>query len=155
MNIVIGIGEYAVSKAKEDKLKTFALASCIAVIAYSPIRKVGGMVHIALPSPTGKDIMHRPAYFASTGVPLMINKLYDDFGCHKEELQIYIYGGADSINKNDIFRIGRRNIQAVTDAISELNLKIHKSDVGGYQSRTIEIDIAKGNVIVSVQPITI
>lgn len=155
MEIVIGIGEYAVVNNTADKIKTFALASCIAVTAYNPSRRIAGMLHVALPFPIGKDSINRPGYYAATGIPLFINKLYSEFGCLKEELEINIYGGADSINKNDIFNIGKRNIEAVTYALSILGLKIHQADVGGIQSRTIEIDVENGNVKVSRQPIRI
>jgi len=48
-NLIIGIGEYVVSNKKEDTIKTYALASCVAVIIYSSSKKVSGMVHISLP----------------------------------------------------------------------------------------------------------
>lgn len=155
MNIAIGIGEYAVSKDENDKIKTYALASCVAVTAYSSLRKVGGMVHIALPSPIGFVNTHKPGYFASTGITHMINKLCEDFGCTLGELEIGIYGGADSINKEDIFRIGKKNIEAVTNLVNTLQLKIKQIDVGGVYSRTIEMDIATGITKIIYQPITI
>lgn len=157
MEFVIGIGEYALSKDETDTIKTYALATCIAVIAYSPVKKIGGMVHIALPAPAGKDTIHgkRPGYYASTGIPLLINKLCTEMGCNKGELQIKIYGGADSINENDVFNIGKRNIEAVNNILCESGLGIHTSDVGGTNSRTIELEIATGNVMISLQAIRI
>ena len=47
MDKIVGIGEYAISNRREDIIKTFALASCVAVTAYSPSKGVAGMVHIA------------------------------------------------------------------------------------------------------------
>ena len=113
------------------------------------------MVHIALPSPTGMDSISRPGYYATTGVPLLINKLCNKFGCHKGELMIHIYGGADSIYKNDIFNIGKRNIEAVNYVLSSLNLKIYHADVGGTLSRTIEIAVEDGDIKITRQPIRI
>lgn len=155
METVIGIGEYAVSNNGTAKIKTFALASCVAVTAYSPSRRIAGMVHVALPFPIGTDSINRPGYYATTGVPLLINKLCSKFGCLIGELNINIYGGADSINENDIFNIGKRNIEAVTYTLFSLKQKVHQADVGGTQSRTIEINVGNGYVKISRQPIRI
>ncbi|MDF2984951.1 MAG: cheD1 [Eubacterium sp.] len=156
MKSIVGIGEYAISHNKENSLKTFALASCVAVTAYSPIRKKGAMIHIALPEPdTETDRMVRPGYYATTGIPLMIEKLCSDHGCTKGELEIQIFGGAESIRKNDIFNIGKRNIEAVVETLYNLNLRISGAQVGGKVSRTIELDINTGKVDILTQPIGI
>lgn len=155
MDTVIGIGEYAVSQGEAHTIKTYALASCVAVTAYSPLKKVGGMVHVALPFPTGGDSKQRPGYFATTGVPMLVDKLCQEFGCRKGELKIQIYGGAKSINENDIFNIGKKNIEAVIQILTNLKLKVHKLEVGGTNSRTIEMDLTTGYVKVSIQPIRI
>lgn len=153
--MIIGIGEYAVSNNKVGKIKTFALASCVAVTAYSPVKKIGGMIHIALPAPTGIDNNHGPGYYATIGVPLLINRLCQDFGCLKGELKVQVYGGANSINQKDMFNIGESNIKTVLKVLSSLNLKVHHMDVGGTQSRTIELNIGDGSVKVSYHSIGI
>ena len=156
MDIIIGIGEYAVLSNQDDGIKTYALATCVAVTAYSPLKRVGGMIHIALPYITDIELSKsRPGYFATTGIPLLINLLCNKFGCLKEELRIDIYGGADSINRKDVFNIGKRNINAVENVLSSLNLKIHRAEVGGLISRTIRLDILTGCVQISTQPINI
>lgn len=122
MDLIVGIGKYAVSNNKNDKIKTYALASCVAVTAYHPKNKIAGMVHIALPSPNLADEdTTRPCYYASTAVPLLINKICLDFGCPKDELEINFFGGAKSIRNNDVFTIGEKNINAVKNALNCLN----------------------------------
>jgi len=156
MEIVIGIGEYTISNNVQGSIKTYALASCVALTAYNPSRKVGGMIHIALPYITDVKLSKaRPGYFATTGVPLLINKLCNEFGCVKGELIINMYGGAESINKRDVFNIGKRNIVAVKDVLTSLNLKINHAEVGGIVSRTIQLDISSGRVEIFTQPIRI
>ncbi len=156
MKNIVGIGEYAISDNKVNLLKTFALASCVAVTAYSPIRKKGAMIHVALPEPdTEKDRMARPGYYATTGIPLMIEKLCYEHGCTKGELEIKIFGGAESIRENDIFNIGKRNIKAVVETLHNLHLRILSAQVGGRVSRTIELDTNTGEVYISTQPINI
>ena len=70
MELVVGLGEIVVSGREEDKIKTFALASCVAVTAYSPLKKVAGMIHIVLPHSFDlRDYKERPGYFAESGLP--------------------------------------------------------------------------------------
>jgi len=153
---VVGIGEYAVSDSRVNALKTYALASCVAVTAYSPAKRIGAMIHVALPKPGNmEDGFFRPGYYATTGIPIMIDKLVRERGCTKEELQIRIYGGAESISDKDIFHIGRRNVEAVLETLTNMHLRIVNADVGGRISRTIELDATTGMVEIHTQPMTI
>jgi chemotaxis protein CheD len=150
---VIGIGEYNVSNNQTDIIKTFALASCVAVTAYCPRKKAAGMVHVALPVYTGKEVPPNRGYYASTGIVYLVGKLCRKYGCKMDELIIQIYGGANSIHVNDMFKIGEKNILAVMEALSGLGLKIHKAEIGGFVSRTIELDVATGKIKMSTLPI--
>ena len=58
--IRIGIGDYGASRTYGDKLITYALGSCVALVLTDPRSGVTGMAHIALPKP-GKDNKNRPA----------------------------------------------------------------------------------------------
>ncbi len=156
MERIVGIGEYAVSDIESDRLKTFALASCVAVSAYCPPKKIAGMIHVALPAPLNKnDILARPCYFATTGIPLFINKLVRDYGCKKDGLIIGVYGGANSIKAEDLFNIGKKNIDTVRKILKELNLKISTSEVGGILSRTLEMNVATGAIKITTYPMKI
>ncbi len=152
---IIGIGEYTVSDNCNDIIKTFALSSCIAVTIYNPYKKIGGMIHIALPSPTGVSTDRGPGFYATTGIPLLIDLLCNKYKCLQRELVINMYGGADSIYKEDIFQIGKRNIEAVLNTLTVLNLDVQYSDTGGFISRTVEMNMDTGNVEIMSQPITI
>lgn len=156
MQKIVGIGEMVVSNNIEDTIKTFALASCVGVVAYSSFKKVGGMIHIALPkSPSSKEGDARCCYYASTGIPRFINLMCKNYGCLKRELQISLYGGANSIRSNDTFNIGRKNLQAVRNILNEMNLKFNDIETGRNVSRTIELNVFNGQVKVVYQKIII
>jgi chemotaxis protein CheD len=157
MHRIVGIGEYAVSNSKNDIIKTFALASCVAVTAYSPSKASAGMIHIALPYPTQikeKSIV-RTCHYASTGIPLFIDRMCSLLGCPKDELVVNIFGGADSTLKDDIFNIGKKNIEAVKAILDKMNIKYGASHVGGTQSRTLHMEVATGKIVLQTQPIII
>lgn len=157
MDVIVGIGEYAVSDNCDDVLKTFALSSCVAITVYSKTKKAAGMVHIALPTPPASkiDSIKKPCYYATTAIPLIINKMYHNFGCKKDELEIHIFGGADSIRNNDVFNIGQKNIIAVKKTLFYLNIKRFRSQTGGTNSRTLRMEVETGKITVDEQPIKI
>lgn len=153
---IIGIGEMAISNNTNDKIKTFALASCVGITAYSLQRKVGGIIHIALPNPSRiEDIDTRSCYYASTGLPLFINKMCRDYGCAKTELIISIFGGANSIMKRDAFNVGQKNLEITKKILNEMNLRINFSETGENVSRTIELNVATGAIDIWHQKIII
>lgn len=156
MQRIVGIGEMIISNDINDTIKTFALASCVGVTAYSQRRKVGGIIHIALPNPGAMENLDmRNCFYASTGLPLFVNALCNQYGCSKGELNIRLYGGADSIRLNDTFNIGRKNIQKIKEILGKMNLDIQFEEIGKNVSRTIELDMGNGHVNIWRQNIII
>lgn len=156
MTKIIGIGEMAISNNMDDKIKTFALGSCVGITAYSPHRKVGGIIHIALPNPLRiEDNGNRCCYFASTGLPFFINQFAREYGCAKSELNIRIFGGADSNRRNDTFNVGKRNVETTRRILKDMNLDIHYAETGENVSRTIELDVDNGDINIWHQNIII
>ncbi|KUO70380.1 MAG: archease [Desulfosporosinus sp. BRH_c37] len=154
MEKIVGIGEYAISEFEGDLIKTFALASCVAITAYNPLLKVAGMIHIALPSPSDREEgLRRPGYYATSGIPLLINKMGKEYGSRVEDLQIKIFGGALSIRNADYFTIGSRNCSAVRDTLVSMNLRVLEAQTGGTVIRNIEMDVQTGLIIMKTLPI--
>jgi chemotaxis protein CheD len=154
MDRVVGMGEYIVTNTEDDILRTFSLASCVAVTVYCPIKRAAGMIHVVLPYPfTEKDKKNRPSFFAETGVPLLVNEICRKYACGKGELCIELYGGADSVLKQDIYGIGKKNIDAVKKALHLMGLTVRKEDLRGTESRTISMDVKTGAVEISRQQI--
>lgn len=154
MELVVGMGEYIVTDREDDLIRTFALASCVAVTVYCPVKKAAGMIHVVLPFPLGpKDKTERPGYFAETGIPLLINTMGTKYGCKREELHIQMYGGADSILPHDIYNVGKKNVDAIKYILLGMGLTICKADLRGNESRTISMEVKTGLVEVYRQPI--
>jgi len=156
MNNVIGIGEYFVSNKEGDVITTYALASCVAVTLYCPVKKASGMIHIALPEPAQDNInVKRLGYYATTGLPSLFETMKNAFGCKKNELAIQLYGGANSIRSDDVFRIGQKNIEAIKSILVSYGLGYNLKEVGGYVSRTIEMEVSTGCIKTDTQAIQI
>jgi chemotaxis protein CheD len=151
--INVGIGEFRISRTDADVIKTYALGSCVAVIAYDAANRIGGMIHVALPdsSISAEKAAARPGYFVDTGLILFMNEL-DTIGINWDKGWIKIAGGASIMDKKRHFDIGRRNVLAVKKLLWKRQLGITGEDVGGEISRTVAVDIASGSVSISSGP---
>lgn len=148
--IVLGVGDIAVAKRPGDVLRTYALGSCVGVVLVDPKRKAVGMVHIALPdSKTNAErAKEQPGYFANTGIPLLFEKMAA-LGCRPngQGLLVKVAGGAKILDLNGTFDIGKKNQLAVRKCLWAAGLVPAGEDVGGTQSRTMEVAVDTGRVV--------
>jgi chemotaxis protein CheD len=145
--IVIGIGDFAVAKAPKT-LFTSSLGSCLAVVLYDPNIKIAGMAHILLPSNQKYIDKSKPSKFADTAVKHLISEL-GKFGVSSSNLRAKIAGGSKLGNlmpKDDIFRIGEKNVETAILELSRHNIPIESRDVLGDYYRTVEFNISEGKL---------
>ncbi|MFC5530819.1 chemotaxis protein CheD [Cohnella yongneupensis] len=155
MHKVVGIGDWKSSDNVAETVVTYALATCVAVTAYCPVRKAAGMIHILLPAPhTKSDELQRPSRFATTGVPLLIRHMKERYGCKNETLVVNVYGGATSMKRRNPFMIGDRNVEQVQQELRKIGITPRCTDVGGGISRTLEMSVATGEIRLKTLPLT-
>ncbi|MBP7552512.1 MAG: chemotaxis protein CheD [Spirochaetes bacterium] len=151
MSVVsVGVGEYKISTDVGDVIKTYALGSCVAVIIYDKIRKIAGMLHVALPD-SKVDLnksLSSPGHFADTGLPVLIEEMKKN-GAIGRDSWIKIAGGAKIMDPNSLFDIGKRNIIAIKKILWSRNLGPIAEDVGGDYCRTVGISVETGEVQIS------
>jgi chemotaxis protein CheD len=143
--VIVGIADCQVSSDPETVLVTYALGSCIAVAIYDPFARVAGMLHYMLPESSidpGKA-RERPYMFADTGVPLLFRKAYE-CGAEKKRLIVRVAGGAQVMDDQGVFDIGRRNYLALRKILWKAGVLIHAEQVGGTNSRTLRLEVATG-----------
>jgi len=131
-------------------LTTLGLGSCVGICLYDPITKIAGMAHIMLPSSKNIKNNSNKAKFADTAIEKLIEDMVKT-GANKIRLTGKIAGGAQMfsfMNKNDIMKIGERNVQAVKEILRELKIPIKAEDTGGNYGRTIEFHSDNGCLIV-------
>ncbi|ADH85371.1 chemotaxis protein CheD [Desulfurivibrio alkaliphilus] len=152
---VVGVGEFAVSSDPGEVVKTFALGSCVAVIfLHKPTRTVG-LIHVALPeSLISPDIAaKRPGYFADTGVEAILKEMGRCTGTCSTKLAqgmvVKMAGGANVMDANNTFNIGKRNILALKKILWPLGMGPVAEDVGGGISRTVAVTVGTGRVMLS------
>jgi chemotaxis protein CheD len=145
--IVVGVGDLAVSNDLQSTISTYALGSCVGVIAYDPNMKVGGLLHIMLPtsSLSAEKARTQPAMFADTGMAVMLKNLQ---GLHTNPTRIrwFLAGGACVLSGPDTFKIGERNTNTVRQLLAAASARIMGENVGGSINRTVHLELSTGTL---------
>lgn len=145
--VIIGVGDMAVSNNAQVILSTYALGSCIGVIAYDSVSKVGGILHLMLPDSTisPDKAVRQPAMFADTGLPLLFRAMAG-LKAERHRVRIFVAGGAGMLAGSDPFKIGERNSAVTLDFLAKNGLPVKHREIGGSINRTVHLEIGSGNV---------
>jgi chemotaxis protein CheD len=147
MNVVIGVADCHVTNDPSNVLVTYALGSCVAVSIYDPVARVGGLLHFMLPeapadaAQTGKN----PYMFADSGIPMMFHEAYGQ-GAMKGRLRVRVAGGAQIMDEQGVFNIGKRNCLAMRKIFWKAGVMVHAEETGGTRPRTMRFEIASGRI---------
>ena len=145
----VGMGEYGIAAAT-GHLAVRGLGSCIAVVLHDPVAVLGGIAHVMLPSHTLARDQARPAKFADTAVPLLVEELLR-LGAQEERLVGRLVGGARMFDSKDMggaIHMGERNVLACRSALEKAGVPLAAEDVGGERGRSILFDVEKGTIAV-------
>jgi len=131
------------------------LGSCIAMVLWHPILKIGGMCHFVLPECHGHglgsgDLNGRYAIDAME----LFRRAARSENTRLKEYQGMIYGGGNVVAAlacPDNDSIGMRNASTAMDLLTQEKVAIMIVDVGETWSRRISFDIASGEVAVKRQ----
>ncbi len=147
----VGMGEYAIA-AVTGSLAVRGLGSCIAAVLHDPVAVLGGIAHVMLPSHTLARDQERPAKFADTGIPLLVEELVR-LGAQQERIVARLIGGARMFDTGDMsgaVHMGERNVLACRTALEKAGVALGAEDVGGDRGRSILYDVEKGTVAVRI-----
>jgi len=149
MNITVLVGDMKTGR-NGDTLVTHALGSCLGLMVFDPVAKVGGLLHAMLPlsSINPEKAKGNPAMFVDTGVPLLFKSLYE-MGAVKDRLMVKAAGCGNPMGKNEIFKIGERNYTVLKKLLWKNNILLKAESVGGTASRTIHFEVESGVVLLS------
>ena len=129
----IPAGSCYVGKSVPILLQSF-LGTCVAVAAYDQKAGVGGMIHILLPEPTNPGFDQNPERYATTGMPLFLERLCEA-GAKKENLKAVIAGGAlvGPVSQTDLMlNIGGRTAEHVRSFLSGARISVEHAETGGF-----------------------
>ncbi|MGQ9485445.1 MAG: chemotaxis protein CheD [Desulfosoma sp.] len=149
--VIVGVADLAVSRDPNDVIITYSLGSCIAVVLYDPKVGVGGMLHYMLPESSTDPVkaQTKPAMFADSGIPLLFKETYK-YGAKKKSLIVKVVGGAQILDEDGVFNIGKRNYMMLRKIFWKNNVLIAAEHVGGKVNRTVRLEMATGRVFLKV-----
>lgn len=141
----IAAGQMKTGKAQKYIYQAY-LGTCLGVALYDRTKRIGGMIHILLPEPPGFATPDYQEKYASTGVPLLINKLLD-LGATRDNLEASIAGGAlvGPVSQQDMnLDIGGRSLDIASTILKANDIKVIQSETGGFFTCTLELDMESG-----------
>ncbi|MFO7726030.1 MAG: chemotaxis protein CheD [Oceanipulchritudo sp.] len=149
--VVVGISDMAVASSANVVLSTYALGSCVGVLAFDSHTKAAGLIHSMLPTVGNRrNSDYNPCMFVDTGLPALFKEM-SAMRALKARMGIALIGGA-SVNRaggaKSFFKIGEDNVAAVREYCQKNALRIVYEDVGGFSNRTIHFYIGKGQLTV-------
>ena len=147
-DLKVGIGDMKFTRGGGTVI-TYALGSCIGITFYDPAIKLGGLLHIMLP--TRNDSNDTKGFkYADSGIRETIRKL-SAFGMMKSRTIVKIAGGAkmfDIKGNSDFGNIGQRNAAMVKKVLMEERMRISAEDTGGAYARTMVLNVNTGEVFI-------
>ena len=145
--VVVGVADMAVSVQPSATLVTYALGSCIGVLAHDRIAGVGGLLHYMLPNSNVnlEKAAQTPAMFGDTGLTLFLHELFQR-GAARKSLIIKLAGGAE-INGADSFEIGKRNLLLAKRLLWKNGMAPAAEAVGGNVGRTVRLAVGTGQML--------
>lgn len=143
--IRVGMADLNICKSP-DVITTLGLGSCIGLVFYDPVAKVGGMVHYMLPDSTQMRNNTNIAKFADTGIDELLRRVLMA-GANRSRLVAKIAGGAKMFEvsgMSNVGNIGERNTIAAKNKLKELNIRLIAEDTGLNYGRTVELHCETG-----------
>jgi chemotaxis protein CheD len=147
--VVVRMGEHRVLRG-EGVLAAVGLGSCVAIILHDRHARVGGLVHVVLPSASLSREHDRPARFANTAVPLLLGGMKAE-GADVARIVGRLVGGASmfaNLLAAGNVAMGERNVLAARTALRGAGVPIVAEEVGGMSGRSVFFDVRLGTALV-------
>ena len=133
-----------------DSITTLGLGSCVGIALRDPVTKIGGLAHVMLPDSTTIRKTTNIAKFADTGIEELGRQVVAK-GANRGRLVAKIAGGAQMFafqSKNEMVRVGERNVEATKKKLAQLKIPILAEDTGKNYGRTVIFYPETGDIVI-------
>jgi chemotaxis protein CheD len=141
---MVGMGE--IKLANSSEILWTVLGSCIGLVLYDPIEKIGGIAHVMLQKNERND--KNIGKYADTAVPELIRRMLKR-GSKKRNLKAFVVGGANMFkwkSPNGRMDIGTSNSEIVKEILLGEGITIAKSSTGGNTGYKVKFSPSDGVV---------
>lgn len=142
--ILVGAGELVVARSPTI-LAALGLGSCVGLLLYDPVTRVGGMAHVMLPANPHPSQIPDSTRFAEHALGLLLERMLLE-GAGRERLEAKLVGGARMVTSSGSPGIGRRNVATLRSLLRQQRIPLLAADVGGRWGRSVEFDLHTGRV---------
>jgi chemotaxis protein CheD len=146
--VMVRMGEMAVSRTPGDVLVSIGLGSCIGLCLIDRRRQAAGLAHVMLPTGGPGET---PGKFAPSAVPALVDEL-QQLGAIKTALEAVLVGGAQMFSFGNAgdgnLDVGARNDVATREALDAARIPVIADATGGSTGRTVRLLVEEPRVIV-------
>jgi len=142
----VNSGEVKVSSAPAV-LRALALGSCVAVMVYDKINKIGGLAHIMLPGRSLGRKKEGGLKYAEDALDFLFNSARQS-GANMRNLKVDIIGGANLLGEGEE-GLPEKVLESILGYLRKKNVKPAHKRTGGTKRRTAVLNIESGRVFYS------
>lgn len=132
----------------EGILRAGAIGSCVAVTAYDPDARVGGMAHVMLPGVSRDTGSSDKTKYAEDAIHEMMRKM-SALGAGEARLRVCLVGGGNVLGPGQD-SLGPEIVRSIADILGRMHIVPVATEVGGDQRRSCSLDVACGRVTYTV-----
>ncbi len=131
--------------SKKPHVVNTILGSCVALILWDPVLKIGGINHYMLPKWTGSGTASHK--YGDIAIAELLKRMIG-FGSCKTDLVGKVFGGSETGVPNGVFHIGKRNIELALNFLEKEKIKVVSQSTGGSLGRKVVFYSESGEVLV-------
>ncbi len=149
-DILVRVADLQIGGA-DDMLTTVGIGSCVAIMLYDSVTRIGGLAHVLLPSPALARSADNPAKFPQTAVPRLL-ELMSERGARPSQTVARLAGGASmfaNLAPAGTIQMGERNVVATRQVLNQHGIPLVGSAVGADHGRTVRFYLNDGRIEVS------
>jgi two-component system chemotaxis response regulator CheB len=130
--------------AKEETEISTLLGSCVTIVLFDPVNKIGGMNHYLLPQ--SDSVASQTARYGNVAFPQLLEEM-KRLGAKVENLKAKVFGGGNVVSSlSSMDSIGQKNILFAVNSLEKMKIPIVEKNVGGEQGRRIALLTSTGSV---------
>jgi chemotaxis protein CheD len=124
---------------------TTVLGSCVSVLLFDGVRRIGGASHYLLPYEARGDAS--TPRFGNAAITLLLGKMME-LGSRKRDLIAKVFGGASTLAsaRGQALTLGEKNVEVARRRLEQDGIPIAAQDVGGTGGRKIVFLTDEGHV---------
>ncbi|MEC9282942.1 MAG: chemotaxis protein CheD [Bdellovibrionota bacterium] len=131
----------------DDDLYTSGIGSCVVMVVWEPLEKIGSLSHMSLPLTALIPENGKMGKNPTKTIPYIIQAMMSR-GAKKELMQVSLFGGGDLFNSTESMNIGAKLILEAKKCLTCLGIDLKNEDTGGSVGRAVSLKVSNGQITV-------